>query len=207
VPEATVCPPSVVADTRMQTMELKVTITDTAVDEKVTTIFYALAGAELDLLRQRVQQQTLAGAVTPVTRCMASRASPAPAFSCSPRVRLTGWPPGSPAELSEGHRGLRRSEPALRQEGDDQADRLDTPRRASRIGRDRQLGHTLWRRRDDILAFFDHHASNGPAEPHHYPGAHCYTAEHSIHSSTHSELRRASKLQRPRPRFPTIRGF
>ena len=27
-----------------------------------------------------------------------------------------------------------------------------------------QLGHTLWRRRDDILAFFDHHASNGPTE-------------------------------------------
>ncbi|MGZ6772762.1 MAG: transposase [Ilumatobacteraceae bacterium] len=27
-----------------------------------------------------------------------------------------------------------------------------------------QLGRTLWRRRDDILAFFDHHASNGPTE-------------------------------------------
>jgi transposase len=26
-----------------------------------------------------------------------------------------------------------------------------------------QLGRTLWRR-DDILAFFDHHASNGPTE-------------------------------------------
>jgi transposase len=24
-----------------------------------------------------------------------------------------------------------------------------------------QLGRTLWRRRGDILAFFDHHASNG----------------------------------------------
>jgi transposase len=27
-----------------------------------------------------------------------------------------------------------------------------------------QLGRTLWRRRHDILAFFDHHASNGPTE-------------------------------------------
>ena len=27
-----------------------------------------------------------------------------------------------------------------------------------------QLGRTLWRRRHDILAFSDHHASNGPTE-------------------------------------------
>src|SRR4029077_5825425 len=27
-----------------------------------------------------------------------------------------------------------------------------------------QLGRTLWRRGADILAFFDHHASNGPTE-------------------------------------------
>jgi transposase len=27
-----------------------------------------------------------------------------------------------------------------------------------------QLGRTLWRRRNDILAFFDHHASNRPTE-------------------------------------------
>jgi transposase len=27
-----------------------------------------------------------------------------------------------------------------------------------------QLGRTLWRRRADILAFFAHHASNGPIE-------------------------------------------
>jgi transposase len=39
VPEATACPPSVVADTIMRTIELGVTITDAAVDEKVTTIF------------------------------------------------------------------------------------------------------------------------------------------------------------------------
>jgi len=27
-----------------------------------------------------------------------------------------------------------------------------------------QLGRTLWRRRDDILAFFDHHTPNHPTE-------------------------------------------
>ena len=37
--EATACPPSVVADTLMRTIELGVTITDAAVDEKQTTIF------------------------------------------------------------------------------------------------------------------------------------------------------------------------
>ena len=41
MPEATACPPSVVADTIMRTVELGVTITDAAVDEKVTTIFCA----------------------------------------------------------------------------------------------------------------------------------------------------------------------
>jgi transposase len=39
VPEATACPPSVVADTIMRTIELGVTITDAAIDEKQTTIF------------------------------------------------------------------------------------------------------------------------------------------------------------------------
>jgi transposase len=39
VPEATAFPPSVVADTIMRTIELGMTITDAAVDEKVTTIF------------------------------------------------------------------------------------------------------------------------------------------------------------------------
>jgi transposase len=39
VPEASACPPLVVADTIMRTIELGVTITDAAVDEKQTTIF------------------------------------------------------------------------------------------------------------------------------------------------------------------------
>ena len=39
MPEATAYPPAVVADTIMRTIELGVTITDAAVDEKATTIF------------------------------------------------------------------------------------------------------------------------------------------------------------------------
>jgi hypothetical protein len=39
VPEASVCPWSGVADTIMRTIELGMTITDAAVDEKQTTIF------------------------------------------------------------------------------------------------------------------------------------------------------------------------
>jgi len=72
-----------------------------------------------------------------------------------------------------------------------------------------QLGRTLWRRRHDILAFFDHHASNGATEAingrlealrrnalgfrnlTHYR---IRSLLHSgaLHSSMHSELRRAS---------------
>ena len=39
MPEATACPPSVVADTIMRTVELGVTITDAAVDGEVTVMF------------------------------------------------------------------------------------------------------------------------------------------------------------------------
>ncbi len=43
---------------------------------------------------------------------------------------------------------------------------IDSIRRAVPAGLEEiaQLGRTLWRRRDDILAFFDHYASNGPTE-------------------------------------------
>lgn len=34
-----------------------------------------------------------------------------------------------------------------------------------------QLGRTLWRRRADVLAYFDDHASNGPTEA--INGLHC----------------------------------
>jgi len=87
---------------------------------------------------------------------------------------------------------------------------IDSIRRSVPAGLEEigQLGRTLWRRRHDILAFFDHHASNGPSEaingrlealrrnaasdsetPPTTAGAHCSTAEHSTNSLMHSELR------------------
>ena len=88
---------------------------------------------------------------------------------------------------------------------------IDSIRRGVPAGLDEiaQLGRTLWRRRDDILAFFDHHASNGPTEA--INGrleafrrnalgfatspttdcAHYCTAAHSTAPSTHSELRKS----------------
>jgi transposase len=42
---------------------------------------------------------------------------------------------------------------------------IDSIRRGVPAGKEiAQLGRTLWRRRHDMLAFFDHHASNGPTE-------------------------------------------
>jgi len=43
---------------------------------------------------------------------------------------------------------------------------IDSSRRGVPAGLEEiaQLGRTLWRRRTDILDFFDHHAANGPAE-------------------------------------------
>jgi transposase len=43
---------------------------------------------------------------------------------------------------------------------------IDSIRRDVPVGLEKiaQLGRTLWRRRGDILAFFDHHVSNGPTE-------------------------------------------
>jgi hypothetical protein len=45
VPEATACPPFVVAETIMRTIELGVTITDAAVEEKVTTSVTGTSGS------------------------------------------------------------------------------------------------------------------------------------------------------------------
>ena len=72
-----------------------------------------------------------------------------------------------------------------------------------------QLGRTLWRRRADVLAYFDHHASNGPTEAingrlealrrnalgfrnlTHSDCAHYCTAATSPNESTHSDSGRA----------------
>lgn len=74
-----------------------------------------------------------------------------------------------------------------------------------------QLGRTLWRRRADVLAYFDHHASNGPPKPSTAAWKHCAatpsdsetspttdcahycTAATSPNRSTHSNSGRARK--------------
>ena len=58
MPSATVCPPSVVADTIMRTIELGMTITDAAVDEKTTTIFCAPVTATPDAQTAAVRAAT-----------------------------------------------------------------------------------------------------------------------------------------------------
>jgi len=59
LPEATACSPSVVADTIMRTIELGVTITDAAVDEKHTYASLARAcGADLRYVQKTMGHST-----------------------------------------------------------------------------------------------------------------------------------------------------
>jgi Transposase len=96
---------------------------------------------------------------------------------------------------------------------------IDSIRRGEPAGLEEiaQLGRTPWRRRADILAFFDHHANNGPTEAingrlealrrnalgfrnlTNYRWRSLLHSAHSTHSSTHCELRRAG-LRRSGPR-------
>ena len=64
MPEATACPPSVVADTIMRTIELGVTITDAAVDEKQTTIFCTSGGPGSRAARTAVSEGSYRDTVT-----------------------------------------------------------------------------------------------------------------------------------------------
>ena len=77
---------------------------------------------------------------------------------------LTARGHGDLERLSAHHRRLRTSRPTPRQDHDDPI--IDSLRRGvpAILAERAQLGRTLHRRRADILAFFDHHASNGPTE-------------------------------------------
>ena len=59
MPEATACPPSVVADTIMRAIELGVMITDAPVDEKQTTIFCSRWPGRASGLRRRRYRDTV----------------------------------------------------------------------------------------------------------------------------------------------------
>jgi transposase len=135
----------------------------------------ALAGAKLDLIRQRIQQQTLArrghtgDPLYGIRRIARTRLH---LLSARQYDRLTSvldadehlavkiayviYQKIIAAYADPNRRRGKRALTAL----------IDSIRRGVPTGLEEiaQLGRTLWRRRQDILAFFDHHASNGPTE-------------------------------------------
>ncbi len=135
----------------------------------------ALAGAKLDLIRQRVQQQTLArrghtgDPLYGIRRIARTRIQ---LLSARQHNRLT-----SVLDADE-HIAVKVAyviyqkiiaayADSNRRRGKHVMTRLiDSIRRGVPVGLEEiaQLGRTLWRRRGDILAFFDHHVSNGPTE-------------------------------------------
>jgi transposase len=135
----------------------------------------ALAGAKLDLIRQRVQQQTLArrghtgDPLYGIRRIARTRIQ---LLSARQYNRLT-----SVLDADE-HIAVKVAyviyqkiiaayADSNRRRGKHVMTRLiDSIRRGVPVGLEEiaQLGRTLWRRRGDILAFFDHHVSNGPTE-------------------------------------------
>jgi transposase len=135
----------------------------------------ALAGAKLDLIRQRVQQQTLGRrghAGDPLYGIRRIARTRTHLLSTRQHDRLTGV-----LDLDEhltvkvAHVIYQKIIAAYadqnRHRGKQAMTRLiGSIRRGVPAGLEEiaQLGRTLWRRRDDILAFFDHHASNGPTE-------------------------------------------
>ena len=133
----------------------------------------ALAGAKLDLIRQRIQQQTLGR----------RGHTGDPLYGIRRRTRLQLLSTRQYARLTEVLDGdehlavkvayviyqkiIAAYADANRRRGKKALTRLiESIRRGVPAGLEEiaQLGRTLWRRRDDILAFFDHHASNGPTE-------------------------------------------
>jgi transposase len=135
----------------------------------------ALAGTKLDLIRQRIQQQTLnrrghtGDPLYGIRRIARTRIQ---LLSTRQHDRLT-----SVLDADE-HLAVKVAyvlyQKIIAAYGDPNRRRgkrllaavIDSIRRGVPAGLEEiaQLGRTLWRRRHDILAFFDHHASNGPTE-------------------------------------------
>jgi transposase len=135
----------------------------------------ALAGTKLDLIRQRIQQQTLGR--------RGHTGDPLYGIRRIARTRLQLLSTRQYARLSsvfdaEEHLAVKvawliyqkiiaaYADPNRRRGKKAMTVLIDSIRRAVPAGLEEiaQLGRTLWRRRADILAFFDHHASNGPTE-------------------------------------------
>jgi transposase len=135
----------------------------------------ALAGTKLDLIRQRIQQQTLGrrghtgDPLYGIRRIARTRIQ---LLSTRQYARLTDVLDG------EEHLAVKvawliyqkiiaaYADPNRRRGKNAMTRVIASIRRRVPAGLEEiaQLGRTLWRRRNDILAFFDHHASNGPTE-------------------------------------------
>ena len=135
----------------------------------------ALAGMKLDLCRQRVQQQTCGHrgrSGDPLYRVRRTLRTRVPLLSSRQQARLTAvfadethiavvvtWSIYQRIIAAYAHPDRNRGKAML-------AKIIDSLRRGVPAGLDElaQLGRTLWRRRGDVLAYFDHHSSNGPTE-------------------------------------------
>jgi transposase len=135
----------------------------------------ALAGAKLDLIRQRIQQQTLGrrghtgDPLYGIRRIARTRIQ---LLSVRQYDRLTiVLDADDHIAVKTAYAIYQKIIAAYADPNRHRGKRLlaaviDSIRRGVPAGLEEiaQLGHTLWRRRADILAFFDHHASNGPTE-------------------------------------------
>ena len=135
----------------------------------------ALAGTKLDLCRQRVQQQTRGHrgrSADPLYRVRRTLRTRLPLLSTRQQHRLTAvfaddahlsvvltWSVYQRIIAAYSHPDRRRGKTMMTRI-------IDSLRRGVPTGLEElaQLGRTLHRRRHDVLAYFDHHASNGPTE-------------------------------------------
>ena len=135
----------------------------------------ALAGAKLDLCRQRVQQATCGHrgrAGDPLYRARRTLRTRYPLLRSRQKARLEA------VFADDDHLAVlvtwsvyqrliaAYSQPDRRRAKTMMTTLIDSLRHGVPAGLDElaQLGRTLWRRRADVLAYFDHHASNGPTE-------------------------------------------
>jgi transposase len=135
----------------------------------------ALAGAKLDLCRQRVQQQTCGHrgrAGDPLYRARRTLRTRYPLLRSRQKARLEA------VFADDNHLAVlvtwsvyqrliaAYSQPDRRRAKTMMTTLIDSLRHGLPAGLEElaQLGRTLWRRRADVLAYFDHHASNGPTE-------------------------------------------
>jgi transposase len=135
----------------------------------------ALAGAKLDLCRQRIQQATCGHrgrAGDPLYRVRRTLRTRYPLLTARQKARLEAvfadeahlavelcWGFYQRLIAAYAHPDRRRGKTMMT--AIINTLRSGVPAILEELA---QLGRTLWRRRADVLAYFDHHASNGPTE-------------------------------------------